>query len=115
MRPGRNGLPDHRAVSDPTMTASESTPAEGTSVSDEQSGDCDSEKWKSAGRELLIQQLDRLEWEFAEAVKEPKADLQRGGDLDDADYRELKDFLEDLRATTRVVEKLTRDGGGPHE
>lgn len=101
------------------MPANDSTPGTGESVSDEQSDDCDSEKWESVGRDLLIQQLDRLEWEFAEVVKESKGELKRGGDLDRDDYDDLQDFLEDVRATVRVVDKLTywpaHDGGEPHE
>lgn len=93
-RPGRNGLPDHRADLETAMSAIDSTPGTGENVSDEPPTELS---------EVHAQEV----WESIEQ-------LQKSARTD-VDWPDVLARVKEVRARMRYLERMIEDGGVPSE
>lgn len=79
-------------VTEPTMTASESSPSQGQ--------ECDGESGEQIARALLRSRFDSVQAETHEAVVEARSRLRAGDELEDV----VAHLEEDLRVALAIVE-----------
>lgn len=99
---GENLAPPDRCVTSPTMTAHESTPPSGESVSD----DCTDDQ---TGEYNLQFELEYHGQSLRDAFFQPAAVLDKGGSLSQDDIREMREAIEHASRFVDLVEEAGVD------